>query len=179
MNNMRLTKRMKRKLAIGVGFFMFTIFLVQTGSTIQPATDTSVSESIPKDKIVFDSVRKFIMHFESKNAYNSFVETYSYKLSFPNLKMVLVEDKLTEKVTLRNLVGVDGVFDVTNSRFYKIQPEPGADLLYASTEGIKRTVASNDLLNLQPLWDMGYKGDTIVAYDIDTGIRTDHVDFAG
>jgi subtilisin family serine protease len=179
MKNIPLAKGMRRKLVIGVSFFILTIFLVQTGSTIQPTTDTSVNESLPRDKIVDNSIRKFVMHFESKNAYNSFVETHSYKLSFPNLKMVLVEDKLAEKVTLNNLVGVDGVFDVTDSRFYKIQPEPGADLLYASTEGIKRTVASNDLLNLQPLWDMGYKGDTIVAYDIDTGIRTDHVDFAG
>ena len=179
MNNMLLAKGMKRKLTIGVSFFILTIFLIQTGSTIQPAIDTAVNESLPRDKIVVNSVRKFVMHFESKNAYNGFVETNSYKLAFPNLKMVLVEDKLTEKVTLRSFAGVDGVFDVTDSRFYKIQPKPGADLLYASKEGIKRTVASNDLLNLQPLWDMGYKGDTIVAYDIDTGIRTDHVDFAG
>lgn len=170
---------MKRKLTIGVSFFILTIFLIQTGSTIQPATDTAMNESLPRDKIVVNSVRKFVVHFESRNAYNGFVETNSYKLAFPNLKMVLVEDKLTEKGTLRSFTGVDGVFDVTNSRFYKIQPEPGADLLYTSKEGIKRTVASNDLLNLQPLWDMGYKGDTIVAYDIDTGIRTDHVDFAG
>jgi len=179
MNNMFLTKGMKRKLTIGVSFFILTIFLIQTGSTIQPATDTAVNESLPKDNIVVNSIRKFVMHFESKNAYNSFVETNSYKLAFPNLKMVLVEDKLTEKVTLKRFSGVDGVFDVTDSRFYKIQPEPGADLIYTSAEGIRKTVASNDLLNLQPLWDMGYKGETIVAYDIDTGIRTDHVDFAG
>lgn len=170
---------MKRKLTIGVSFFILTIFLIQTGSTIQPATNTATIESLPRDKIVVNSVRKFVMHFESKNAYNGFVETNSYKLAFPNLKMVLVEDKLTEKVTLSSFTGVDGVFDVTDSRFYKIQPEPGAELLYTSKEGIRRTVSSNDLLNLQPLWDMGYKGDTIVAYDIDTGINQGHVDFVG
>ncbi|MBY9001574.1 MAG: S8 family serine peptidase [Candidatus Heimdallarchaeota archaeon] len=170
---------MKRKLIIGISFFIISIFLVQSGSTSQSATAAIDIESIPRERIEVNSMRKFVMHFDTKSAYKNFVETNPPKLAFPNLKMVLVEDMLTEKIKLEGFSGVDGVFDVTDTTFYKIQPEPGTDLLYASQDGIKRTVASNDLLNLQPLWDLGYKGNSIVVYDIDTGIRTDHVDFAG
>lgn len=170
---------MKTKKIISASFFMFFIFLIQSGSTIQPTNDATKIESISIDTVEENSIRKFIMHFDTKNAYNSFVETNTYKLTFPNLKMVLVEDILTEKIALRGFSGVDGVFDVTDSTFYKIQPEPGADLLYTSKDGIKKSVASNDLLNLQPLWNEGYRGESIVVYDIDTGINTKHVDFAG
>ncbi len=179
MNKMIIEEGMKKRSIIGASFFIFFIFLTQSGSTIQSTYGATEIENMPTDTVEENSIRKFIIHFDTKNAYNSFVKTYTYKLAFSNLKMVLVEDMLTEKVTLRGFTGVDGVFDVTDSTFYKIQPEPGADLLYTSKDGIKRTVASNDLLNLQPLWNEGYRGGSIVVYDIDTGINTEHVDFVG
>jgi subtilisin family serine protease len=93
--------------------------------------------------------------------------------------MVMLDDWLFNRPVLESIPGVKDVFDLTDSVFRFIQPTEDSEYAYTGLDGIKKTVQTKNILNLQPLWDDGYKGAGTVLYDIDTGINTAHVDFTG
>ena len=120
-----------------------------------------------------DSERTFVLHFKTKTFFNNYVENNEPFLVFENLKMVVEKDLLSNRNIYNKVKGVDRVFDLTDSKL-----EFDGYMSFSDSVSLD-TIASRDLINLEPLWDLGYKGGTTVVYDVDTGIRQDHVDFTG
>jgi hypothetical protein len=170
---------MKRKAICGLTIFIVAIFIFQIRSLAIPETELNneITESFNKPFV--DSMRKYVLHFVSKKTYSDYVENHEVKFEYPNLKMVIIEDWLSSRVELEQIKTVDAVFDVTNTWFHYEKPPKDSERIYVSMNGVKTTLETKNLLNIQPVWDDGYKGDGIVFYDIDTGINVDHVDFQG
>jgi len=170
---------MKRKLITGFGIIILSILMIQVGSVLLPqakALEVSVlSEENIAEEVFVDSIRQFLLHFESRTEYESYVDTYSPELTFPNLKIVVFDDWKSKKDSFYSVEGVDRVFDITDIRYHLAEDSGDRlDPIYTID-----TTQTKDILNLQPLWDLGYKGQDIVVYDIDTGITLLHEDFAG
>ncbi|NPD87559.1 MAG: S8 family serine peptidase [Asgard group archaeon] len=174
---------MKRKAIFSLSFLLISIFLFQI-STLMVLSEKTLETPIEIidheiELPVVNVLREFVLHFDSRNTYNSFVESYSPRLEFPGLKMVMLDDWLFNRPVLESIVGVKGVFDLTDSQFHFIEPTEDTEYIYSGLDGVKKTVQTKDMLNLQPLWSDGYKGAGTVLYDIDTGINIAHVDFTG
>ncbi|MHA1198518.1 MAG: S8 family peptidase [Candidatus Heimdallarchaeaceae archaeon] len=175
---------MKRKAILVSTVFLFSILMLQMSSMMiltSMAQDDNGFEieitqqpvSLPEQPFV-DSARTFVLHFETKGAFNNYVANNDPYLVFENLRMVVEEDLLSKKNNYNKIKGVDRVFDLTNSKIEFAGSMSDVD----DGDGVN-TITSRDLINLEPLWDLGYKGGTTVVYDVDSGIRQDHVDFAG
>ncbi len=172
---------MKRKAIIVSTVFLFSILMLQMSSMMiltSVAQEDKGVEIIPE--IVFqpeqpfvDSERTFVLHFKTQTDFNNYIGNNDPILVFGNLKMVVEKDMLSKKSNYQIVKGVDRVFDLTNSKI-----QLAGSLIDADDEAGLDTVTSRDLINLKPLWDIGYKGASTVIYDIDSGIRQDHVDFA-
>jgi subtilisin family serine protease len=174
---------MKRKAIIISASILFSLLMVQMSSMmifsfssvsyeqmeIEVVSDTS---SFP----VVDSMRTFVLHFEDRASFNKFVDTYNpiEDLTFSYLKMVALDDYLSTKVYYNRIEGVKRVFDITDSEFYFIDPVGDNEVL---EYGMKQTIQTRDLINVDALWALGYTGNNTVIMDTDTGINTDHVDF--
>ena len=182
---------MKRKTIILSSIFLFSLLMIQMSSTM---IMTSVAQNSNNIEIEFieptinqqaqpfvDSVRTFVLHFESKASFNNYVDTYNpiEDWTFANLKMVAVEDLLSKKDFYRRIEGVDHVSDITDTVFYIPETPVGMDFVVMDENGIKYTLETRNFLNIDDLWGDGYTGTNVTFFDIDTGIRTDHVDFAG
>ncbi|MHA1198517.1 MAG: S8 family peptidase [Candidatus Heimdallarchaeaceae archaeon] len=169
---------MKKRTSI-VSLILIIAFLLQSNTLIQTeARITEESVSFFINEIKQNDIRKIVLHFESKKEYTAFLESNTVKLEFPNLKMVMIEGYYEKSKIQAQFPDVASVFDITNSKMYRIDP-PVEPIYTVSSQDVKKTVASKDLLNVQPLWDLGYKGDNIIFYDVDTGINPDHLDFQG
>ena len=176
---------MKRKVIFSI--LLITIFITQISSLMSTEaqrdfTNLELEENIqiPKIEIFTDSTRTFILHFQTKDYYCNFIETHTPKLEFPNLKMVVLEDWLSKKGNYLDIQGVDGVFDVTNSKMKISPPYENPDYkLITQDDGIKKTVTTKNILNLDPLWTSGYKGGNTRIMIVDSGIYSPHVDFFG
>ena len=161
------------------------LILVQSGSILHANTEQKSSEISIEPKNVeiqqpfVDSLRKYVIHFSNPRALENFVSQHDVKRVYPHLKMVIVEDMLNEKENLKSIEGVINVFDVTNTRYTQIKPPENPVYLVSNAEKIKFTQQTADILNVSFLWDLGYEGDSIIAYDIDSGININHVDFQG
>ncbi len=170
---------MKRKIITSIGIIILSILMIQVGSLLLPQANTLEISVFPEEIIaeepVVDSIRQFLLHFETRVAYESYVETYSPELTFPNLKIVVFDDWKSKKDSFYSIDGVDRVFDITDVRYHLADNSLNLESPFYTVE----TVQTKDILNIQPLWDLGYKGDGIVIYDIDTGINLLHGDFAG
>ncbi|MCG3221052.1 MAG: hypothetical protein H7641_06690, partial [Candidatus Heimdallarchaeota archaeon] len=153
---------MKRKAIFSLSFLLISIFLFQIG-TLMVHSDKTIETPIEvidheTELPVINVLRVFVLHFDSKNTYNSFLESYSPRLEFPNLKMVMLDDWLLNRPILESIAGVKDVFDLTDSQFHFIEPTEDTEYAYTGLDGIKKTVQTKDILNIQPLWDDGYKG---------------------
>ena len=175
---------MKRKAIIVSTVFLFTILMLQLSSmmilTSVAQEDNNagidiISELITQPEQPFiDSERTFVLHFKTQASFNNYVASNEPYLVFENLKMVAEKDMLSKKTDYKIVKGVDRVFDLTNSKI-----ELAGSMVDVDSVMEFDTVTSRDLLNLKPLWDLGYTGTSTVIYDVDSGINTDHVDFAG
>ncbi len=182
MYKMILLSSMKRKAIIISTIVLFSLLMVQMSSMmifrsvaqnyqsvgIEIVSDTS---GLP----YVDSMRTFVLHFEDKNSFNNFVDTYNpvKDLTFSYLKMVALDDYLSTKIQYSEIEGVDHVFDITNANFYFIDPPDQSVEEY----GTIQTTQTRDLINIDALWALGYYGNNTVILDTDTGINPDHVDF--
>lgn len=174
---------MKRKAIIVSTVFLFSILMLQMSSMmiltsvaqekkgfdIEIVQDTTSQQEQP----IIDSIRTLVLHFKNKASFNNYVANNEPYLVFENLKMVVEQDLLSKKNEYNKIKGVDRVFDLTNSKM-----EFTGSVSTTNDIGMD-TIASRDLINLEPLWDLGYKGGTTVVYDVDSGIYTGHVDFTG
>ena len=167
---------MKRKAIISI--FILGVLLVQmgfiTGTNVGATTATVQGENI-----FVDSMRKYILSFETESSFNQYLVENQPDRFYPELKMVIAKDWLSNRDDLNSIEGVNRVFDVTNTRFYFTENTGNQPTLIASTNGVKLTISSADMLNVTGLWGEGYDGYGIVICDIDTGINENHVDFAG
>ncbi len=174
---------MKRKAILSLTFLLISIFLFQISTLIiqtEGISETFIDLIDNETELpVVNTIREFVLHFDSKNTYSSFIETYDARLEFPNLKMVMLDEWLLNRPILENIAGVKGVFDLTDTVFNFVEPVENSEYFYSGFDGVKQTIDTKNFLNIQPLWDDGYKGSNVVVYDIDTGINTVHVDFAG
>ena len=175
---------MKRKEIFSI--LLISFFIVQISSIMATeAQNKGINIELegeiqaPDVDIFIDSIRKFVLHFQSKNYYNNFVEEYTAKLEFPYLKMVVLEDWASKRKDLWKIEGVDGVFDITDSKVHHIVPPVNSDYTAITKDGLKKTVTGKNLLNLNPLWTSGYKGENTRIMVIDTGININHVDLKG
>jgi len=171
---------MKRKALIVSTVFLFSILMLQMSSMMiltSVAQDSEgieieiISETSQFEQPFVDSTRTFVLHFKNKASFNDYIMGNEPYLIFENLKMVVEKDLLSKKGNYQIIKGVDRVFDLTDSKI-----KLAGSMVDLDGMGMD-TIASRDLLNLEPLWDLGYKGDSAVVYDVDSGIRTDHVDF--
>ncbi len=169
---------MKRKAIVSFSFLLLTIFIMQVSSVMISPTQGAIVEALPPEEVFIDSMREYVVLFDSEEAFNNYVTDGDYLLAFPYLKIVAIEDMLSNKIDLLNLVGVKSIFDVTDTIFQNLEPVPSSSGDF-DLENIKFTVATADQINVTGLWDMGYDGSGTVVYDIDTGINEEHVDFAG
>jgi subtilisin family serine protease len=151
--------------------------MVQSGDISEIEIDDIVDKIIERPDL--GSKREYVLHFESKKAYNGFVEVFDAKLEFPYLKMVRINEYAIYRPIFESMEGVDGVFDVTDARFNFIDPVENNERIITRYDPIKASFEQKSILNAQPLWDLGYEGQGTVFYDIDTGINTAHTDFAG
>ncbi len=174
---------MKRKAIIVSTVFLFSILMLQMSSMMiltsvanndkGPVVDIIEEISAELELPFVDSVRTFVLHFKTQAAFDNYVSSHTPYLVFSNLKMVVEEDLLSKKNLYKKVKGVDHVFDLTNSKL-----EFAGSMSDLDADGMD-TVTSRDLINLKPLWDLGYKGGATVVYDVDSGIYTDHNDFSG
>ncbi|MCK4896501.1 MAG: S8 family serine peptidase, partial [Candidatus Heimdallarchaeota archaeon] len=141
-------------------------------------TQGAIVEASPSEEVFIDSMREYVVLFDSEEAFDNYVTDGDYLFAFPYLKIVAIEDMLSNKIELQNLVGVNRIFDITNTIFQILKPVP-TDPVDSVFEDIKFTVATADQINVSGVWDMGYDGSGTVVYDIDTGINADHLDFTG
>ncbi|MHA1621434.1 MAG: S8 family peptidase [Candidatus Heimdallarchaeaceae archaeon] len=169
---------MKRKAILSFSILLLTIFMIQISAVMVTPTQGAIVEASPSEDAFIDSVREFVVLFKSEESFNNYVSEREYLLAFPYLKMVAVEDMLSNKIDLLNFEGVKRVFDVTNTEFQFIKPVSSSPV-DSSIESIKLTVATADQINVSGVWDMGYDGAGTVVYDIDTGINELHEDFTG
>ncbi|MCG3215888.1 MAG: S8 family serine peptidase [Candidatus Heimdallarchaeota archaeon] len=173
---------MKRKILHGIGIILLTILMIQLGSILSPPARAVVVTTQQEQRLseanFIDTINRFVMHFESRSDYNEYIETHSTELKFPNLKMVIIDDWKSRETDIRRMSGVDKVYDITNKRYY-FQDIPKDGLVPINLDDVVHTIQTKDMLNVQPLWDLGYFGADTVIYDIDTGINTAHVDFTG
>ncbi len=180
---------MKRKAIIVTTIFLFSLFMFQMSSmmimTSIAQNDTNVEieiitqpSSLPEQPFI-DSMRTFVLHFDKKAMFNSFVDSYNpvEELTFSNLKMVALEDYLSKKDEYRKIDGVDTVLDITDSKFYFYEQPEETEYIMLDSSGVKQTLQTRDLLNIDDLWSLGYTGSNTVVYDIDSGIFEDHLDF--
>ncbi len=180
---------MKRKAIIVTTIFLLSLFMFQMSSmmimTSVAQNDTNIEieiitqpTSLPEQPFV-DSMRTFVLHFDKKAMFNNFVDSYNpvEELTFSNLKMVALEDYLSKKDEYRKIDGVDAVLDITNSKFYFYEQPEETEYIMLDPSGVKQTIQTRDLLNIDDLWALGYTGSNIVVYDIDSGIYEDHLDF--
>ncbi len=175
---------MKRKAIFSI--LLITIFIVQISSLMTTEAQIDITDlkleddiQIPVIEKITDSMRTYVLHFESKSYYNNFVSAFTPKLEFPNLKMVAIDEWLSMKPILESIEGVDGVFDVTNADRHKITPPEDAGFTVISQDEVKKTITTKNIINLQPLWSLNYKGAGIRIMIVDSGINTAHVDFTG
>ncbi len=166
---------MKRKAIVSFSFLLVTIFMIQISAVMISPTQGAIVETSPSEEGFIDSMRDFIVLFDSEEDFNNYINDGNYMLAFPYLKMVAVEDMLSNKIELLNLVGVTRIFDITNTKFQFIEPISSRPVL----DNIKLTIATADQINVSGVWNMGYDGTGTVVYDIDTGINQDHLDFTG
>ncbi|MHA1396920.1 MAG: S8 family peptidase, partial [Candidatus Heimdallarchaeaceae archaeon] len=175
---------MKRKAILGLVSTLLIILMIPSSYLWIPAiraAETNFSEELVKverskpDTQFIDSMRQFVLYFSTKKAYNNFIDSYKSEIKFPNLKMVVIEDWLSQRDNLEKSYGTDAIFDITNSRVYLSNSKP----TFLGSDSEIETVVSKNLLNIQPLWDLGYDGVNVSIYDIDTGINYNHVDFTG
>ena len=184
---------MKRKTLSIISLLIIFVMLVQIGvvssnnelssgnlntalnSLYDKTKDTTKVSSTNKPFV--DSMRKFVLHFASKKSLSNYLEYNTPKFVFPHLKMVIVNDWLSKKSELQKIAGVDGVFDVTNTKYTYIEPPEDTRYLIAGKDGVALTKASAQFLHVDELWDLGYHGEGIVIYDIDSGINYNHADF--
>ncbi len=169
---------MKRKTIVSFSILLLTIFMIQVSAVmISPTQGAIVKSSSSEDEFV-DSMRELVVLFDSSEAFDNYISDGEYTYAFPYLKIVAIEDLLSNVQILHDLDGVSRVFDLTNTIFYG--PEPVSESsIEASFDGIKMTVATADQINVSGVWDMGYDGTGVVVYDIDTGINQNHLDFGG
>ena len=170
---------MKRKTIIGIGIIILSLLMLQIGSLLLPPAKalevTMEPEKNIAENVFVDSIRQFLIHFETKTTYDLFVDSYKPELAFPNLKMVSFDDWESKKNSFYNIQGVDRVFDITDMKYHLADnavDESNSIYTIDSTE-------SKNILNLQPVWDLGYKGQDVVIFNIDTGQNVLHVDFTG
>ncbi|MCK4844393.1 MAG: S8 family serine peptidase, partial [Candidatus Heimdallarchaeota archaeon] len=167
---------MKRKSIIGIS--ILGVLLAQmcftTGINVGATTTT-----VPGENIFIDSMRKYVLSFETEALFNQYLVENQPDRFYPELKMVIAKDWLSNRDDLNSIEGIKKVFDVTNTRFYFTENTGNQPVLIASTNGVKLTTASADMLNVSGLWAEGYDGAGVVICDIDTGINEDHVDFTG
>jgi len=180
---------MKRKAIIVTTIFLLSLFMFQMSSmmimTSVAQNDRTVEieiitqpSSLTEQPFV-DSIRTFVLHFDKKAMFNNFVDSYNpvEELTFSNLKMVALEDYLSKKDEYRKIDGVDAVLDITDSKFYFYDQPELTEYIMLDDSGVKKTIQTRDLLNIDALWSLGYTGSNTVVYDIDSGIFEDHVDF--
>ncbi|MCK4973134.1 MAG: S8 family serine peptidase, partial [Candidatus Heimdallarchaeota archaeon] len=169
---------MKRKAIVSFSFLLLTIFIIQVSAVMISPTQGAIVEASPSEEVFIDSMREYVVLFDSEEAFDNYVTDGDYLFAFPYLKIVAIEDMLSNKIELQNLVGVNRIFDITNTIFQILKPVPN-DPVDSVFEDIKFTVATADQINVSGVWDMGYDGSGTVVYDIDTGINVDHLDFTG
>ncbi|MHA1778353.1 MAG: S8 family peptidase, partial [Candidatus Heimdallarchaeaceae archaeon] len=176
---------MKRKAIYLLSIVLLSLMLFQTATfglpvEVNPKNQiTTKPKSENVDEPFVDSMRKYVLHFTSDKALQQYVESYNPKYVYPHLKMVIIKDWLSKKQDLQKVPGVDRVFDVTNTKYTYIEPPENPTYIVASKNGVKLTQETADFLNVSFLWGLGYRGDDIVVYDIDSGINLNHVDFQG
>ncbi|MHA1399924.1 MAG: S8 family peptidase [Candidatus Heimdallarchaeaceae archaeon] len=177
---------MNRKRSIYLFSIIAILFiLVQSGSVMGASNISAQSnntieiQSIEENKPMVDSIRKYVLYFESRAELENYVASHEVKRVYPNLKMVIVEDLLSKRDSLESMKGIKDVFDVTDTRYYQIEPPEDETYIVAGSSGVKLTQQTVDILNVSFLWDLGYRGSSIIAYDIDSGININHVDFQG
>jgi len=169
---------MKRKAIVSFSFLLLTIFIIQVSSVMISPTQGAIVEASPSEEVFIDSMREFVVLFKSEEAFDNYVTDGDYLFAFPYLKIVAIEDMLSNKIDLYNLGGVKRIFDITNTLFQIMKPVP-IDPVDYNIDNIKFTVSTADQINVSGVWDMGYDGSGTIVYDIDSGINEDHVDFAG
>jgi len=169
---------MKRKSVVSFSILLLTIFIIQISAVMISPTQGAIVEASPSEEAFIDSMREFVVLFKSEEAFNNYINDGDYLFAFPYLKIVAIEDMLSNKIDLLNLVGVKRIFDITNTIFQILKPVPSDPVDY-DLENLKLTVATADQINVSGVWNMGYDGTGTVVYDIDTGINVDHVDFTG
>ncbi len=174
---------MKRKAIIISTIILFSLLMVQMGSMTIFSFDSVSYERMEVEVVsdsssyqFVDSMRTFVLYFEDTSSFNKFVDIYNpvKDLTFSKLRMIALDDYLSTKQNYNKIEGVKRVFDVTNSNLYFIDP-PGENEVVEY--GMKQTVQTRDLINIDALWALGYTGNNTVLLDTDTGINTNHVDF--
>ncbi len=178
MNKINQSQNMKRKSIISFSILLLTIFIIQVSSVMISPTQGAIVETSPSEEVFIDSMREFVILFNSEEAFNNYVNDGDYLFAFPYLKIVAIEDMLSNKIERQNLVGVKRIFDITSTIFQISKPVPSDPVAY-DLENIKLTVATADQINVSGVWNMGYDGSGTVVYDIDTGINEAHLDFTG
>ncbi len=176
----------QKKFVYLASILIMMAFLVQSSSIMStsanPVNYNSKEISIEQVNVkhpFVDSSRKFVLYFNTKTALDQYVSTHKVDRVFPHMKMVIVNDLLSHRAEYEKAPGIQRVFDVTNTKFYEIDPPAESTYIVAGSSGVKLTKQSVDILNVSFLWGLGHKGEGIVAYDIDSGINTHHVDFQG
>ncbi len=169
---------MKRKAIVSFSFLLLTIFIIQVSAVMISPTQGAIVEASPSEEVFFDSMREYVVLFDSEEAFDNYVSDGDYLLAFPYLKIVAIEDMLSNKIELQNLVGVKRIFDITDTKFQILKPIPSSPI-DSVLDNIKFTVSTADQINVSGVWNMGYDGSGTVVYNIDTGINEDHLDFTG
>jgi len=130
------------------------LILLQSGSIIHANTEQVSSEvSIEPREVEIqqpfvDSMRKYLIHFSNPEALENFVSQHDVKRVYPYLKMVIVEDMLSEKDNLKSIDGVKNVFDLTDTKYTQIKQPEDPVYLVSNAEKIKLTKQTADILNV-------------------------------
>ncbi|MCK5304801.1 MAG: hypothetical protein KAJ72_06095 [Candidatus Heimdallarchaeota archaeon] len=142
---------MKRKAIVSFSFLLLTIFIIQVSAVMISPTQGAIVEASPSEEVFIDSMREYVVLFDSEEAFDNYVTDGNYLFAFPYLKIVAIEDMLSNKIELQNLVGVNRIFDITNTIFQILKPVPN-DPVDSVFEDIKFTVATADQINVSGVY---------------------------
>ena len=142
---------MKRKAIVSFSFLLLTIFIIQVSAVMISPTQGAIVEASPSEEVFIDSMREYVVLFDSEEAFDNYVTDGDYLFAFPYLKIVAIEDMLSNKIELQNLVGVKRIFDITNTIFQILKPVP-TNPVDSVFENIKFTIATADQINVSGVY---------------------------
>ena len=112
---MNLELNMNRSTKFVLGFILLSLFAVQMGAMLGPtpkATSIEQHDNIIKNDInqpFIDSERNFVLHFQSSKYLEEYLVDNTPKHVFPHVKIVFVDEMLSNKDELQSIPGVDKV----------------------------------------------------------------------